>query len=276
MPECFLFLTVMFVVLAVAVGFAAASQMSSASKRSTWLGLARRFNGKAQVGGWFSGSSIRFRYGATHVLVNTWRNGRKGLCPQVLISWPDHGSTLEVLPMSFAGHYETPDDLNLGAPWFRERYVTGGNHEPTARSFLSDAVQNKIEFIRRIGKDDHVDLKLSRGRLLIRKAAPIKGYDELATFISSCLELYDQAMLTRIQGIDFVAETVNTEDISCQVCRDEITTDMVFCKRCKTPHHKECWEYNGACSTYGCSEVEFVMPRIAPPTAHYSPHERGG
>ena len=51
---------------------------------------------------------------------------------------------------------------------------------------------------------------------------------------------------------------------TCQVCGEEITEDMVVCRRCKTPHHRDCWHYFGRCSTYGCGEERFYLPTIAP------------
>jgi hypothetical protein len=50
----------------------------------------------------------------------------------------------------------------------------------------------------------------------------------------------------------------------CQVCGEEITEppidilkSRVDCSRCETPHHADCWEFNGGCSVYkcGCSDL---------------------
>jgi hypothetical protein len=38
----------------------------------------------------------------------------------------------------------------------------------------------------------------------------------------------------------------------CQVCGVELGGSVVRCSRCATPHHADCWEYMGVCSTYGC------------------------
>lgn len=43
----------------------------------------------------------------------------------------------------------------------------------------------------------------------------------------------------------------------CQVCGGVMEQGVVTCARCRTPHHEECWVYNGACSTYGCREIRF-------------------
>lgn len=42
----------------------------------------------------------------------------------------------------------------------------------------------------------------------------------------------------------------------CQVCGGSIQSGpIVTCKDCDTPHHRDCWDYLGQCSTYGCSST---------------------
>lgn len=41
-------------------------------------------------------------------------------------------------------------------------------------------------------------------------------------------------------------------DGRCLVCRDPLTADRVECRSCRTPHHRDCWDYVGSCSIYGC------------------------
>lgn len=38
----------------------------------------------------------------------------------------------------------------------------------------------------------------------------------------------------------------------CRVCGTGLATQVVGCPRCETPHHADCWEYAGGCSTYAC------------------------
>jgi hypothetical protein len=44
----------------------------------------------------------------------------------------------------------------------------------------------------------------------------------------------------------------------CQVCGEKMETRVVYCARCRTPHHEECWTYVGNCSTYACREIRFT------------------
>lgn len=45
---------------------------------------------------------------------------------------------------------------------------------------------------------------------------------------------------------------------SCQVCGTSMgQPPVVYCVRCRTPHHEECWEYAGRCSTFACQERRY-------------------
>jgi hypothetical protein len=40
----------------------------------------------------------------------------------------------------------------------------------------------------------------------------------------------------------------------CPVCGCELGTDTISCHLCVSPHHTDCWNYNGGCATFGCPE----------------------
>ena len=41
---------------------------------------------------------------------------------------------------------------------------------------------------------------------------------------------------------------------TCPYCQSQIKkeSEIIFCSNCGTPHHSECWNENGGCTTYGC------------------------
>jgi len=41
---------------------------------------------------------------------------------------------------------------------------------------------------------------------------------------------------------------------TCPYCQSKIKAgaDFIVCTNCGTPHHKECWDENSGCTTYGC------------------------
>ena len=49
-------------------------------------------------------------------------------------------------------------------------------------------------------------------------------------------------------------ESLETHPAACQVCRTDPAAQTVSCPKCRGIHHRECWDYSGGCSTYGCRE----------------------
>lgn len=47
------------------------------------------------------------------------------------------------------------------------------------------------------------------------------------------------------------------DQIKCQICGQMVGDDHIRCSQCDTPHHEECWEWCGVCSTYGCGCLSF-------------------
>jgi len=44
----------------------------------------------------------------------------------------------------------------------------------------------------------------------------------------------------------------------CPVCCGDLETAVVYCSRCSTPHHDECWAFSGQCAIYGCASQQFT------------------
>jgi len=46
---------------------------------------------------------------------------------------------------------------------------------------------------------------------------------------------------------------------NCPVCGEPLGPAPVTCPECNTPHHWDCWEYNGGCAIFGCPRK--IKPR---------------
>jgi hypothetical protein len=62
------------------------------------------------------------------------------------------------------------------------------------------------------------------------------------------------------RGIFILSVTYENEAV-CKVCGGEMTEHKVFCCRCYTPHHRECWTFSGKCAVYACGERHFFVPK---------------
>ena len=47
---------------------------------------------------------------------------------------------------------------------------------------------------------------------------------------------------------------LSLKDATCRVCGEAFKgqASVCACDACGTPHHEDCWEYNGGCSVYAC------------------------
>jgi len=55
------------------------------------------------------------------------------------------------------------------------------------------------------------------------------------------------------EDIGELAPVVSSPNPRCPVCGDLFEEPPWRCHLCETPHHRECWEWSGRCSTFACA-----------------------
>ncbi len=268
--ECLAVFLLLVILIAVMMTWASQAHVGAERWSRAFLAVAVKHGGWHSSGGWFGRPTARFRYGGTTVVVDSVVGGRpKRRYLQVRINFPDATLRCEAFPrrmeprLPFLGM----TDSATGAVGFDTEYVVRGDDREQTRRFFSDGVQLQLNRLRYMLGNDNIYLAVQRGQLLAKKEFPRHGgVDQITELVQITLDLYDQAILTRSAAIHFLEqETLQPIDqCVCMVCGDELLEDVVLCRRCKTPHHRDCWMYYGACSTYGCREPEFMIPRVAP------------
>jgi len=267
--ECLItFLVLLGLLTAFSASFAR-FQSGAGRRRRSYQRLAKRYAGNYVAGGLFARPAVRMRYGDTRSVLSeaTSRSRYDGKCTQIQIEWPDYRLVCEVLPLTADARPATRglQEYTTADPTFNRRYLVCGNAEEDVHQLLSDGVRWQIDRLYAMNDDSELYLQFRRGNILIQKPRLIRHFDELEELVQLSLDLYDQVMLTRAEGIEFVAgdEAQTLHDVVCKVCGETIQGDLVYCRRCKTPHHGECWRYIGACSVYGCLETAYLHPQTA-------------
>jgi hypothetical protein len=238
--------------------------------------LAKQFSGFYHSGGWFSYPSVRLRYGETWA-VFTESNSRGpfyGRSLQMRIAWPHAGLSCELVsrpsfsgPATYFGMWPKVDVNEEIA----NAYEVFGEDARDVQQLLTSGVSWQIDRLAKLGPVQKIRVVIREGNILVEKPMPAVRIDLSSQFVQGALELYDQCMLAKAVGIQFLRtdEAQTLEHVVCKVCGDEIHEQMVVCRRCKTPHHLDCWEYTGACSVYGCRESRYMPPhagQAAPPS----------
>jgi hypothetical protein len=264
-----LLLLVVFVI--VVVGLLVTSQQN-AGLREAYRTVAQRYGGSCDEGGWFTRPSFRFHHGGTSVLIDIYSTGGKHptYYTQAHFLWPDRQFRCEIYPEDTwqrVKRFFGMEDTEIGSPQFDAAYVLHATDRPGLKSLLNASVQVQIDRLRDFLGNDNIYVSINQGKLLVKKLSKISTVHGLQEFVQLAVELYDQARLTLEGGIEIIAPVAppKATEVTCQICGEAITSQKVFCRRCKTPHHQDCWEYYGACSIYGCSETRYYVPGTSRP-----------
>jgi hypothetical protein len=260
-------LLVTFVVYAIGTGVA--------SHRNTRLReLARNYDGEVEPASWFTLPRMTFRHGDRIVtLFYTHGGGRDHKYKTHLsIVWPHINLRCEIFPTSvFSGLRKLigMQDIEIGSPEFDEPFVITGNDEEAIKKFLTlDAQQSLLQLAQLnsgfiFGGQDFY-LSISRGGLTITKWGYISERYILDPFIRLFLRFFD-ASQPAISGIEFLSSPAAHDQAEphCIVCGELLRSEVVSCRNCRTPHHKDCWQYFGGCATYACGGKQFVPAKAS-------------
>jgi hypothetical protein len=254
--------------VAILVGIVAYRNYVETRRRFTQL--ARRFHGVLDDPGIFGSPTVRFDYQGVAVRVRQTSSGSKDerKFTEFRVSWGDSSLRLTIRPertLDYVGKFLGVQDIEIGSPEFDALYVIGGNNQERIRSFLTPGMQKCINALYHFLDVEHIFLSVQGGYLEVKKLGRPRDYPTLERFVDLCIELLEQAQVAGMKGIEFVATAKDKlqAEVICQVCGDKIRRkEVVYCRSCRTPHHDDCWNYFGACSTFGCGQRVFKRPKL--------------
>jgi hypothetical protein len=261
-----------FAVFAVMAVFAASFAFAAIRRVGRWNRtyerLGKRYAGKpGRAGGVAYGfgltkPSLTFDYGRTICSIRNRKSYRfsSGYHTEISMIWPNRKLRLEVSTSPHKPRNWGPgatQQVIIDEPQFQSDYYVSGNDPHLIQRLLTSGVQWQIHQLRRHMRNDEVQITISRGNLVVYKPGYIKDYISLEDFVRYSLELFDQLMLVNAEGIDFVNanQASVVDNVKCPICSELILQNLVVCSRCKTPHCQDCWQYNGQCATFACSET---------------------
>jgi len=186
------------------------------------------------------------------------RQTRRTVLETDFLSLP-HAKYIRVVSRSDEIQAPESNHLETGDEEFDREFFVYTNDPVLAKQLLTDAVKWKMTEIKNMQQSE-VRFELQKGELSTTSSQWFGSGAELLDFVQGGLELFDQLMLHNEDGVEFLKgnQAAVMEDFRCPICSDEVMQDMVVCKRCKTPHCAECWEYNGKCATFACMEERCI------------------
>jgi hypothetical protein len=152
------------------------------------------------------------------------------------------------------------------SPNFDLQYSIETDNREQTRRMLTRYVQVQIDRLRYFQGGNDIHIRFRHGLLTVNRRGVIRNERALRQFVALALELYEQAIASYGVGIDVLSTSSEpAADAVCKVCGDPFDgEEVVFCRVCDTPHHRDCWRYFGGCSVYACGERRFNRaPRLA-------------
>jgi hypothetical protein len=274
----FVFLIAVFIIGGVVAVVIAAAVARNKELNEVYGALARHYGGQLHSGNWMQRPSVAFDHHGNWVRVDIHSTGGKNPThyTQVHMGWPEPGFRMEVYPEGFfnrIGKFLGMADIEIGSPAFDRDYIITSNDAGLLRETLTPAAQAAIHQLRILHGNGQIYVAVRNYELLVKKLGILDDTASLLRLTDGSLQIYTAAMQGQEKGIQFLeTKTIDpllqigesAENVVCQVCGDVITSDVVFCRGCATPHHHDCWEYYGQCSTFGCGQHSYRRQTTKP------------
>ena len=223
--------------------------------------LASRFRGRLEGSDIWSEPQVRLKFQGYPALLK-YVHVSKQTHTVFTITWPDDRLRCEVYPQDiFSGFRKLlgAHDIEIGSAQFDAEYFITGNNPAAVRELLTSEVQGYVFRLASLTATNffatrEIQVKWAGGVLTVTKPIRLSTFESLEQFLSLCGLLFTAAMRTRATGIEFLSDVKepDTAEAQCQVCGESLTGELVYCASCETPHHRDCWQYFGGCSTYAC------------------------
>lgn len=213
---------------------------------------------------------LHYQIGDARVELRLARDdGRSGFIFESLIDLPRH-RVVTIRPCSTFGRItrlfrlavaETGDDA------FDHDFTVESNDAGLVRTWLDADARRTIRNVSALVAPEDLEISLASNRLRIESRTSLQFQSSLVAVADGAAEIVRalcralEHKLGELPSIEFLASPAVADTVgNCQVCGDPVAEDRVSCRNCRTPHHRECWEYLGGCSTFACG------------TRHYDAH----
>lgn len=180
-------------------------------------------------------------------------------------------------------------DLRIGHPDFDQKLVVQSEPVEAFNPLLAEGLREHLVRLYRMSPNLHLfEVSYRDGNLIVQRSLELSRYapwaaDVVRQLDSVAWNLLDALSPDRISayaGAVEIVQTGPTADASvCLICAQAIhDPTQMGCTTCDTPHHKDCWEYNGRCALFGCGgtrarelQVSAKPPAAAPAAPPSSP-----
>ncbi|MDP6444546.1 MAG: RING finger protein [Pirellulaceae bacterium] len=145
----------------------------------------------------------------------------------------------------------------VGERRFRRDYFVKGEPSSQVRDAITPGVQARIAVFRTETERNRLRVLISGGNMtVLTRHTPVNAA-VLGKIIDTAIPVFEELAGVLAVGIDLADSIVSSDPGHCRICGETLNDNIVYCRRCRTPHHKDCWKFNGSCSMFACGERRF-------------------
>jgi len=173
-----------------------------------------------------------------------------------------HGLARTVVPAKGLSRITLSDSL------FDHHFFAQAQSDAPARRILVPEARQRLMELYCVSTHHNLYVGLEFERVLLKKYTHANDLTaSLLADLSDGAQRLIEVLLRRLtieeadrDALEILSVSFPAEIVRCQVCGESIVLDRIECRRCETPHHRDCWDYNGRCAVYGCGESHFRIP----------------
>lgn len=237
--------------------------------------LAARYHGRCEARGLVDPPTVSFlhlgalvRVGLAPVIAGQYAPPRTRVVVRFGEGLP---LRIELFPLARPSPPQPPRGtraVRVGQQNFDRVYLLQANDAEIAREiFASDAARTAIEALRSLCLPAGVLVSVNPERMLVQVDRNLgSAFPQLDTAVKAALVLHE-CLVSNVrrrlgEGVKVVEVGATTSASDgppmCEVCGDAIEGPHVVCAQCRTPCHRDCWNFVGSCSTFGCAGKQSV------------------
>lgn len=254
-PAVAIFMFVAFLVFVLILGL-----MTHGRRRGNLEEVANRFQGRV-TSSWLSGTDLELAVDGVPASLS-YHPGSKNSSAYTRMRFDAvPGGRLRVVP---EGLWESlkrafgAEDLQVGDAGFDRAFVIQGAPVVWVRRVLDDATRGRLTGFLNLGggwfSSSGASLEAGPGGIMVSVPRNLVNDPEvLERFVSESIEIFRQVRAGKESAIVFLSSAECAKQGRCPVCEHPFEGKLRNCEACATPHHAECWDYFGGCSTYACT-----------------------
>jgi hypothetical protein len=222
--------------------------------------LAQRLGGSVAHGHLFGERGIAFMLAGRVARLDRFHGGLGNSFTRVAVGLSAPSTrTLHIAPQGFAHSFVKlfgAQDLSVGDSSFDSEYVVKANPEILVPELFSPARRERVmASVRRLSGFSQPTIDLNVTQLSVQARQFLTEEIYLMRLVQTAEDfvsyLFGASRSLPVVGVELGSVSVSSGG-ECPVCGGVMGEGVLRCEVCRTPHHAECWEYMGRCSTYAC------------------------